>query len=123
VKKKTSISNSNNMMWGSTNCNDKALLEYLNSSNLAILNQGNDSTYCSAGRLEVFEITLWSFGLLESFKGWEVSSEPSLLDHRHILFTLEGSVPVYLIRNPRGTNWDSFQEGLKGRLERRQELT
>ena len=98
-------------------------MEYLNSSNLAILNQGNDSTYCSAGRLEVFEITLWSFGLLESFKGWEVSSEPSLLDHRHILFTLEGSVPVYLIRNPRGTNWDSFQEGLKGRLERRQELT
>jgi hypothetical protein len=84
---------------------------------------GNGSTYCSAGRLEVFEITLWSFGLLESFKGWEVSSETSLLDHRHILFTLESSVPVHLIRNPRGTNWDSFQEGLTGRLERGQELT
>jgi len=99
------------------------LLEYPNSSNLEILNQGNGSTYCSAGRLEVFEITLWSFGLLESFKGWEVSSEPSLLDYTHILFTLEGSVIVRLIRNPRGTNWDSFQEGLKGRLERGQKLT
>jgi hypothetical protein len=94
-----------------------ALLEYLNSSNLEILNQGNDSTYCCAGRLEVFEIILLSFGLLEGFKGWEVSSEPSMLDHRYILFTLEGSVPVCLIRKPRGTNWDSFQEGLKGRLE------
>jgi hypothetical protein len=77
------------MVWGSTNCNDKgvALLEYLNSSNLEILNQGNDSTYCSAGRLEVFEITLWFFGLLESFKGWEVASEPSMSDHRYNLFT------------------------------------
>jgi len=43
--------------------------------------------------------------------------EPSLLDHRHILFTLWGSVPVPLIRNPRGTNWGSFQEGLRDKLE------
>jgi len=94
------------MVWGSTNCNDNgvAFLEYPNSLNLEILNQGNGSIYCSAGRLEVFEINLWSFGLLESFKGWEVSSEPSLLDHRNNLFTLEGSVPVHLIRNPRGAN-------------------
>jgi hypothetical protein len=113
------------MVWGSINCNDKgvALLEYLDSSNLEILNQGYDSTFCSAGRLEVFEITLWSFGFIESFKGYEVSSEPSMSDHRHILFTSEGPVLVCLIRNPRGTNWDSFQEGLKGRLERGQELT
>jgi hypothetical protein len=31
--------------------------------------------------------------------GAEDSSEPSLSDHRHILFTLQGSVPVRLIRN------------------------
>jgi hypothetical protein len=84
------------------------LLEILNSSNLEILNQGNDSTYCSARRLDVNDIILGSFGLLQNLKGWEVSSEPSLLDHRHFLFTLEGSLPVHLIRNPRGTNWDFF---------------
>jgi hypothetical protein len=27
-------------------------------------------------------------------------------------------VPAFLIRNPRGTNWGSFREDLKERLER-----
>ena len=31
---------------------------------------------------------------------------------------LEGSVPVRLIWNPRGTKWDSFRDGLKVREER-----
>jgi hypothetical protein len=38
------------------------------------------------------------------------------------MFTLEGSVLVCLIRNPRGTSWDSFREGLKGVLERGPEM-
>lgn len=76
----------------------------------------------SARRLEVNDTTLGSFGLLGSLKGWEVSSEPSLLDHRYFLFTLEGSLPVILIRNPKGTKWDSFREGVKGRLKRGTEI-
>jgi hypothetical protein len=56
-------------------------VEFLNSLNLEILNQGNEPTFCSGGRLEVIDITLGSSGLLESIIGWEVSSEPSLLDH------------------------------------------
>jgi len=107
-------SNSHHVVWGSTNCNvtGEALLEFLNSWNLEILNQGNDPSYCSARRLEVIDITLGSFGFLESFKSWEVSSEPSQSDNRHILFTLAGSLPVHLIRNPRGTDCGSFREGL-----------
>jgi hypothetical protein len=66
----------------------------------------------------VIDITLGSYGLLESIACWEVSQEPSLLDHRHILFTLWGSVPALLIRNPRGTKWGSFREGLRNKLER-----
>jgi len=82
------------MVWSSTNCNVRgvALLEFLNSRNREILNQGNDPTYCSARRLEVIDITLGSFGYLESFKSWEVSSEPSLSDHLHILFILRKTV-------------------------------
>jgi len=45
------------------------------------------------------------------------------MDHRHILFTLWGSVPALLIRNPRGTNWGSFQEGLRDKLERGLEMS
>jgi len=69
-------SNSHHTVWGSTNCNERgvALLEILNSLNMEILNQGNDSIYCSAGRLEVTDIILVSFGLLENLNGWEVSS-------------------------------------------------
>jgi hypothetical protein len=103
-------SNVHHSAWGRTNCNDtgEALVEFLSASNLEILNQGNESTFCSGQRLEVIDITLGSSGLLDSITGWEVSSEPSLSDHRHILFTLWGSIPAHLIRNPRGTNWGSF---------------
>jgi hypothetical protein len=59
-------------------------LEFLNSTNLEILNRGNEPTFCSGGRLEVTDITLESFRLLESIIGWEVSLEPSLSDHGHI---------------------------------------
>jgi hypothetical protein len=64
----------------------------------------------------VIDIILGSFGLLESITGCEVSLEPSLSDHRHILFTLRDYVPVPLIRNPRGTNWGSFREDLREKL-------
>jgi len=105
---------------GSTNFNGRgeSLLEFLNSSNLESLNQGNESTFCNASRQEVIDITLWSYGLLESITVWDVYREPFLSDHRHILFTLLGSVPALLIRNLRGTNWGSFREGLMHKLER-----
>jgi hypothetical protein len=112
-------SSAHHSAWGSTDCNSRgeALIEFLNSSNLEILNRGNEPTFCSGSRLEVIDITLGTFRLLESITDWEVSSEPSLSDHRHILFTLRGSVPVRLIRNPRGTNWGSFKGDLQDQLE------
>jgi len=88
-------------------------MEFLSSSNLEILNRGNEPTFCNIARQEVIDITLVSLGLLDSIADWEVSVEPSLSDHRHILFTLRGSVPVPLIRNPKGTNWDYFREDLR----------
>jgi len=80
-------------------------VEFLNTTNLEILNRGNESISCSGGRLEVIDITLGSLRLLDSIIGWEVPSEPFLSDHRHILFALRGSVPARLIKDPRGTNW------------------
>ena len=97
-------------------------MEFVNSSNMEILNWGNQPTFCSGGRLEVIDIILGSFGLLDSIIGWEVSSELSLSDHRHILFTLQGSVPVRLVRNPRATNWGSYKGDLRDRLERGPEM-
>ena len=48
-------SNAHHSVWGSTNCNsrEEALMEFLNTTNLEILNRGNEPTFCSGGRLEV----------------------------------------------------------------------
>ena len=56
--------------WGSTSCDGKreALAEFLNSSNLKIINQGNEPTFCSGFRLDVIDITLGFFGLLGNIK-------------------------------------------------------
>jgi len=93
-------------------------MEFLNSSNLEILNRENEPTFCSGGRFEVIKITPGAFRFLESIIDWEVSLEPSLSDHRHVLFTLRGSVPVCLIRNPRNTNCGSFKGDLRDQPER-----
>ena len=58
----------------------------------------------------------------ESIIGYESSSEPSFSNQRYILFTLFGSVPLRLIRNPRGTNWGLFRFDLKDRLVKTLEL-
>jgi hypothetical protein len=112
-------SNCHHTVCGSASCNDRgvALVEFLNSTNLETLNQGNEPTFCNSRRVEVFDITLGSCELLERIKDWEVSSEPSLSDHRHIMFKFVGSVPASFFRDPRSTNWDSFLEDLESRLE------
>jgi hypothetical protein len=88
-------------------------MEFLNSSNLEILNRGNEPTFCSGGTFEVIDITRRSLRLLESIIDWEVSVEPSLSDHRHTVFILRGSALVRLIRNPRSTKWGSFKGDLR----------
>jgi hypothetical protein len=94
-------SNAHHTAWGSTNCNGRgeALMEFLNTCNLEIFNRGREPTFCTSVKQEV--ITLGSYGLLDSIIVWKVSLEPSLSDHRHILFNLRGSTPVLLVRKPR----------------------
>jgi len=70
----------------------------------------------------VIDITLGSYGLMDSITDWEVSLEPSLSDHRHILFNQRGSASVLYIRNPRGTNRGSFRGSLGEKLRRGQEM-
>ena len=82
--------NAHHKIWGSTGTNGRgtALLEYLNTTNLEVLNQGSTPTYVTARRQEVLDLTLGSFTLTPWVKQWRVSEEPSLSDHRHILFEL-----------------------------------
>jgi hypothetical protein len=111
-------SNAHHTAWGSTDCNcrGEALVEFLDASGLEILNRGNEPTFCIGYRSEVIDSTLGSLGLLDNIQKWEVSLEPCLSDHRHILFTLRGSLPALLSRNPRGTKWESYREKLRDLL-------
>jgi hypothetical protein len=84
---------------------------------LEILNRGKEPTFCNSKRVQVLDNTLVSLELLDKIKDWEVSSEPSLSDHRHIMFKLVGSVPAGFYGGPRTTNWDSSREDLDSRLE------
>jgi hypothetical protein len=58
-------SNAHHSVWGSTNCNSRgeALVEFLNTTNLEILNRGNEPTFYSGGRSEVIDVTLGSLRL------------------------------------------------------------
>jgi hypothetical protein len=85
-------------------------VEFLDPSGLEILNRGY--------RSEVIDITLGSTGLLENIENWEVAMEPSLSNHRHILFALRGSLQVRFSRNPWRTSWGSFREELRDVLSR-----
>ena len=92
-------------------------MEFLNSSNLEILNWGNEPTFCSSGSLEGIDIKVGALGLLENVIGWEGSLEPCLSDYRNILFTVQGSLLVRLVRNTKANNWSSYKGDMRDRLQ------
>lgn len=50
----------------------------------------------------------------EDLKWGEVNREPSLSDHRHILFNIKSDIPDnYEYRDPRRTNWDTYEVELR----------
>lgn len=112
--------NAHHIVWGSTDINlrGERLLEYISSTNLEILNKGTSPTFVTRGRAEVLDITLASPNISKSIKGWHVSPEETLSDHREIVFQLEREMhgPVKF-RNPRNTNWEMFRAKLKPELD------
>ena len=107
--------NAHHQAWGSSDINRRgsSLLEYLVSTDLVILNRGNEPTFANRLRQEVLDITLCSASLCQDVTNWIVSSEPSLSDHRQIRFivTSDKREPV-VYRNPRTTDWASYKEDL-----------
>ena len=71
-------SNAHNTACGSTNCNvsEESLLEFLSSSNLEILNRGNEPTFCNVSRQEEIDITL---GPMDSRKHHPLGGVPGAL--------------------------------------------
>lgn len=108
-----SDANSQCTVWGSTKTNKRgsSLLEYLVNTDLKILNIGNEPTFINISRREVIDVTLCSPSLRLLVKGWRVSNEESLSDHRYLTFTLSGHITAKpTFRDCRRTDWGMFSD-------------
>jgi hypothetical protein len=107
--------NAHHILWGSNDINprEESLVEHLPSSNLYILNQGNEPTFVVSNRMEVFNFTLGTNWIGNLVINWQVSDEPALSDYRYILFQI-GNVENTKItfRDPKKTGWKSYVEDL-----------
>jgi hypothetical protein len=112
--------NAHHTLWGNTGVNPRgeSLMEYLVSSNMYILNCGNEPTFVVSNRKEVIDLTLGTNEISNLVSNWHLSEETSLSDHRDICFQLDNiSINQVTYRNPRRTNWESYKDDLKGNLE------
>jgi hypothetical protein len=64
-------------------------MEYLVNLNLNILNQGNKPTFVISNRREAIDLTLRTNWIGNLVRNWKVSDEPSLSDHRYIIFQID----------------------------------
>jgi hypothetical protein len=93
-------------------------MEYLASSNLNILNRGNELTFVVRNRKEVINLTLGTNIIEDLVTNWHVSDEPSISDHRYICFQISNITKNHVIfRNPKKSEWESYKDDLKGNLE------
>jgi hypothetical protein len=95
----------------------ECLIEYLLSTNLNILNKGNEPTFVISNRKGVLDLTLGTDKSGDLVTNWHVSDEISLSDHRYTVFQVgELEVTRFTYRNPKRTNWESYREDLKANL-------
>ncbi|XP_063972062.1 uncharacterized protein LOC135159929 [Diachasmimorpha longicaudata] len=110
-----------NVVWGSESCNDRgtALLEFMADVDLEILNKGSRPTFVTSRCQCIIDITMCTRWLAGRCMDWRVDREDTLSDHRRIRFSIEGCAELQqdrLRRNPRATDWDSFERKLEERL-------
>ena len=111
--------NSHHTCWGSSNVNNRgdALLDYLVTTDLDILNVGAKPTFVTAVRQEVIDLSLATANIVSDISGWRVSDEESLSDHRYIKFSIKSDrIAQTKWRNPSATRWDAYYADLEKAL-------
>jgi hypothetical protein len=105
--------NSHYTLWASTDVNPRGeeLLDYINTTNMCVINQGHKPTFITKTRREVLDITLVSNTLLPIVTNWKVEDQESSSDHRYITFKIKlgRPDPIYY-RNKRKTDWNAYRE-------------
>jgi ribonuclease HI len=106
--------NAHHEAWGSTGNNQRGndLLDYLVSTNMMLVNRGNEPTFVTRSRREVLDITLVDADHLDRLESWAVVVEDSCSDHKMIQFVIsdvEKPLPIYR-RVPKNTDWRVYEE-------------
>lgn len=112
--------NAHHLAWGSTDTNTRGenLYEFISSTNLDIVNRGNEPTFVTRIRQEVLDITLASPLLSATLKNWYVSREASLSDHKHIRFDLEVTRKHNeQVRVPKMTDWCLYEGHIRSEVD------
>lgn len=111
--------NAHHIVWGSTDTNGRGLqvMDFILTSNLNILNSGNEPTFQTVNRREVLDLTLATGFITNKISNWHVSPELSGSDHRYIEFDLNSrSNTTVTFRNHKKTDWNLFREELDSKL-------
>ena len=113
--------NAHHTEWGSTDTNlrGEQLLDWIGSTNLTILNEGNAPTFMTQTRREVLDLSMCSVDLLGLVEGWEVLQEDSFSDHALISWSMllsPQTIPI-TFRNPKKADWERYNKTLEKSLQ------
>lgn len=109
-----------NDVWGKSDTNGRGIsvLDFIVSRELLNCNSGNEPTFLNRFRKKVIDITLCCLVVTCLIHGLHVSNEPTLSDHRHIIFRISSlELAEVAFRNLRRVGWDVYNEELNDRLE------
>ena len=112
-------SNAHHTLWGMEKCNNRglALVEYLFTTNLVLLNTGSEPTFVTRRSRTVIDLTLATEKVRHLVAGWHVSDEASCSDHRWIRYDIQVDIPpTPPRRNPRKTDKARYRRELGNRL-------
>jgi hypothetical protein len=99
--------NAHHPLWGMEEHNNRGnqLVEFLISTNIEIVNKGNEPTFIGRHTRTIIDLTLATPATAERISNWHVSSEASCSDHRWIRFDIQMCSPkIEPRRYPRKTN-------------------
>nr|XP_012214525.1 PREDICTED: uncharacterized protein LOC105667354 [Linepithema humile] len=122
--------NAHHTVWGSSDTNERGrkVLEFLASTDLEILNTGDEPTFCTIARREVLDITVCSRQLIQEVVEEDLASSLRGFPKRHgtedeletcvdylqksLVNCYKSNCPERAVTNSRGTSW--WTPGLQG---------
>ena len=111
--------NAHHFRWGSQECNRRGytLSEYLATTDLEVVNQGSEPTFCVNNKRTVIDVTLATKAILAVIQDWQVMPGDSFSDHRQIKFVIkQDKRPPNRRRNIKNTNWNTYEEELSAKV-------